>query len=200
MGADGGADRPLAAHGAISLGEVHPHRLLWNWFSSNRTEFFLDCNSAASMWRTVRSFFSVRSSVSPHVIYPLLQARDPILFYDDVELYASDLDDSGAAQMSVKVRVMPTCWFALLRFWLRVDDVVLRLRETRVFCAFKDGGRGPPVVLRERQAREETFKELRARGAPAGVAQYPDAETSSQVLLAAGGPVTVTYDRLVVPA
>lgn len=49
---------------------------------------------------------------------------------------------------------MPTCWFALLRFWLRVDNVIMRLRETRVFCAFRDG---VPVVLRERQAREETF-------------------------------------------
>lgn len=33
-----------------------------------------------------------------------LQARDPILFYDDVELYASDLDDHGAVQVAVKAR------------------------------------------------------------------------------------------------
>lgn len=45
-----------------------------------------------------------------------------------------------------QVRVMPRCWYALLRFWLRVDGVLVRLRTTRVFCAFKDA---PDVVLRE---------------------------------------------------
>jgi len=90
-----------------------------------------------------------------------------------------------------------------------------RLRETRVFCATADAASkaGGATVLRERSVREETFDGLRARcatmatpllraadaccrGAPATVAQYPDAETASQVLLAAGGPVTVTYERL----
>ena len=33
----------------------------------------------------------------------LLMARDPILFYDDVPLYESELDDNGASQLSVKV-------------------------------------------------------------------------------------------------
>lgn len=37
-------------------------------------------------------------------------------------------------------------------------------------------------------------------GAPATVAQYRDAESASQVLLAAGGPVAVTYERLDIPA
>ena len=124
----------------------------------------------------------------------MLMARDPILFYDEVELYASDLDDNGAAQLSLKVRVMPKCWYVLLRYWLRVDGVLVRLRETRLFC--KLGGGGPPTVLRERTLREETFDQLRARGAPAAVAQYADGEATSQVLLAAGGPTTVLYDQL----
>ena len=33
----------------------------------------------------------------------LLTSRDPILFYDDVPLYESELDDNGASQLSVKV-------------------------------------------------------------------------------------------------
>ena len=37
-------------------------------------------------------------------------------------------------------------------------------------------------------------------GAPATLAQYRDVESASQVLLAAGGPVTVTYERLDIPA
>ena len=33
-----------------------------------------------------------------------------------------------------QVRVMPKCWFVLLRMWLRVDGVMVRLREARFFC------------------------------------------------------------------
>jgi hypothetical protein len=72
------------------------------------------------------------------------------------------------------------------------------LRETRIFCSTADTPAlaGGASLLRERAFREETFTALRERGAPAGVAQYPDAETASQVLLAAGGPVTMSYERL----
>jgi hypothetical protein len=92
------------------------------------------------------------------------------------------------------------------------------LRETRIFCKTGSAASGGgATVLRERSVREETFDELRlrcascfrtfcsarccaeavrCRGAPATIAQYPDAETASQVLLAAGGPVTVAYERL----
>ena len=88
-----------------------------------------------------------------------------------------------------------------------------------MFC--KTSPTGGATVLRERSVREETFEGLRARcvharaarrtppaaltwpgrsGAPATLAQYRDAESASQVLLAAGGPVTVTYERLDIPA
>ncbi|CAI7846133.1 unnamed protein product [Closterium sp. NIES-54] len=31
---------------------------------------------------------------------------------------------------------MPTCWFILLRFWLRVDGALMRVRDSRFFCPF----------------------------------------------------------------
>jgi hypothetical protein len=49
-------------------------------------------------------------------------------------LYESDLDDNGVSQCSVKLRVMPRAWLVLLRFFLRVDGSMVRLRETRLFC------------------------------------------------------------------
>ena len=144
-----------------------------------------------------------------------LLRRDPILFYDDLTLYESELDDNGSMVLSVKLRVGPQYWYVLLRYWLRVDGVLLRcvsqllpqpraltrrprLRETRIFCNTADAAAqaGGATLLRERAFREETFEGLRERGAPATVAQYPDAETASQVLLAAGGPVKVSYERL----
>ncbi|CBI33492.3 unnamed protein product, partial [Vitis vinifera] len=45
------------------------------------------------------------------------------------------------------MRVMPTCWFLLLRFWFRVDGVLMRLRDTRMHCIFKDDAN--PIILRK---------------------------------------------------
>ena len=39
----------------------------------------------------------------------LLLARDPILLYDEVPLYESELDDNGASQLHAKARAAP-CW------------------------------------------------------------------------------------------
>ncbi|EFJ46348.1 hypothetical protein VOLCADRAFT_93190 [Volvox carteri f. nagariensis] len=64
----------------------------------------------------------------------LLMDRDPILFYGEVPLYESDLDDNGVCSLTVKLRVMPRCWLVLLRLWVRVDGSMVRLRETRLFC------------------------------------------------------------------
>ena len=58
---------------------------------------------------------------------------------------------------------MPRCWLVLLRFWLRVDKVLVRLRETRYFC---DTDASPATLLREVKHSEGTFAELRAGGAP----------------------------------
>ena len=40
----------------------------------------------------------------------MLMARDPILFYDEIPLYESELDDNGVSQLLVKV---PSLSFAL---------------------------------------------------------------------------------------
>jgi hypothetical protein len=73
------------------------------------------------------------------VDYTLLRNRtDPILFYDEGVLYTDDLEDCGEAQVDAKVRVMPSCWFLLLRMFVRVDHVTIRLVESRYFHKFGD--------------------------------------------------------------
>jgi type 2A phosphatase activator TIP41 len=72
----------------------------------------------------------------------LLSRDEPILFFADVPLYESELDDNGVSALGVKVRVMPRCWLVLLRFWLRVDGALMRLRETRLFCRWDCGAGG----------------------------------------------------------
>uniref|UniRef100_A0A0A9HPF0 TIP41-like protein n=1 Tax=Arundo donax TaxID=35708 RepID=A0A0A9HPF0_ARUDO len=103
-----------------------------------------------------------------------LSAKEPILFYDEVILYEDELADSGISLLTVRVRVMPTGWFLLLRFWLRVDGVLMRLRDTRLYCSFGNGDEAKPVVLCERCWREATFASLSAKGYPSDSAAYSD--------------------------
>jgi type 2A phosphatase activator TIP41 len=100
----------------------------------------------------------------------LLSSRaDPILYYADVPLYESELDDNGAVSLSAKVRVMPRCWLVLLRLFVRVDGRLARLRETRVYCRFDSRGE-PGVVVRETRHHEGDGVALRAAGVAAAVA------------------------------
>lgn len=62
-----------------------------------------------------------------------LKQREEILFYDDVTLYEDELADHGTAQYSVKVRVMPNSMFVLARYYLRIDGVLARINDTRVY-------------------------------------------------------------------
>jgi hypothetical protein len=39
--------------------------------------------------------------------------------------------------MEAKIRVMPNCWFILIKFFLRIDHVIVRCRETRLFHEFQ---------------------------------------------------------------
>lgn len=41
---------------------------------------------------------------------------------------------------------MPTCWFILLRYTLRVDNVLFRTYDTRIFHSFASS---PPTIIRE---------------------------------------------------
>ncbi|KAE9589363.1 hypothetical protein Lal_00000617 [Lupinus albus] len=101
-----------------------------------------------------------------------LTSKEPILFYDEVVLYEDELADNGVSLLTVKVRVMPSSWFLLLRFWLRVDGVLIRLRETRMHFIF--GGSTNPIILRETCWRESTFQDLSAKGKPFESAAYND--------------------------
>ena len=63
---------------------------------------------------------------------------------------------------------MPRAWYVLLRFWLRVDNVVVRLYETRVLCDFNAGHRSAAEMVRaEVRHCEGSYEEMRLAGAPA---------------------------------
>jgi len=108
----------------------------------------------------------------------LLKRPDPILYFADVMLYEDELADNGTAMLSVKVRMMPTCLYILLRFWLRIDNVLFRIKDTRIFQKF-----GTNSLIIETSHREETFESLQKRRAlPLDPRKYTDQNLFSQIL------------------
>ncbi|KAB5558303.1 TIP41-like family-domain-containing protein [Coniochaeta sp. 2T2.1] len=86
----------------------------------------------------------------------LLKRRDPILFFDEVMLYESELDDNGISLVSVKLRVMEQRMLLLCRQFMRVDGVLVRVRDTRVYVDFVRD-----EVVREYTAKEDQFDNVK---------------------------------------
>ncbi|KAI9723407.1 MAG: hypothetical protein M1812_001291 [Candelaria pacifica] len=82
----------------------------------------------------------------------LLRRPDPILFFDEVMLYEDELADNGITMLSCKLRVMPARLLLLCRLFMRLDDVVFRIRDTRVYIEFETG-----EVIKEYVAKEDDF-------------------------------------------
>ena len=86
----------------------------------------------------------------------LLKRPDPILFFDEVVLYEDEMADNGITMNSCKIRIMPESILLLCRFFMRLDNVLLRIRDTRVYVDFGTG-----EVIREYVAKEERYEVVR---------------------------------------
>ena len=84
---------------------------------------------------------------------------NPILHWGEVYLYEDDLGDQGYCCCSIRYRVMGDCFYVLHRYYLRVDQVLVRIFDTRIFHSFDEGH-----ILREFQYKESTYDELKAIG------------------------------------
>ncbi|KAJ2850178.1 Tap42 interacting protein [Coemansia brasiliensis] len=93
---------------------------------------------------------------SSKIDYERLKQREEILFYDENVLFEDDLGDNGTSQLSFKVRVMPSGFFILLRFFLRVDGVLFRIFDTRYYHQF-----GSDILIREVSSRQASFDEVK---------------------------------------
>nr|CAG4651904.1 EOG090X07SL [Triops cancriformis] len=100
-----------------------------------------------------------------------LKQKEPLLFYDEVHLYEDELADHGCTTCTVKVRVMPSGFFALLRLYLRVDEVFIRVNDTRVHYET-----GKDYMIREYTSRESKVADIKVPrcfwGDPNEISQY----------------------------
>ncbi|KAI8391162.1 TIP41-like family-domain-containing protein [Radiomyces spectabilis] len=99
---------------------------------------------------------SFTAAEEPKIDIERLKKPEPILFYDENILYEDELADNGTAMLSIRLRVMPSCFLVLQRFFLRVDDVLFRINDTRIYHEF-----GTSYVVREYTSKEAPYQYIR---------------------------------------
>ena len=76
--------------------------------------------------------------------------------------------------LAMQIRVMPSCWYVLQRFFLRIDSHIVRIRDVRILCDFS---RRQPSLRKEISHMEGSFDEL----STAGIAHTPVSHASSEL-------------------
>lgn len=93
----------------------------------------------------------------PDIEIPLgmLGPENPILQSGEVVLWEDELADRGSSKCYVRYRVMADCWFVLLRSYIRLDKVAIRIMDTRVFHKF-----GTDELIRDFLVKEESWQTI----------------------------------------
>ena len=123
----------------------------FDWSYSTDYKGTTRAGSSGSDWQaTDPSKHSIRTD--------LLSRPDPILFFDSVDLYEDELADNGIGLLSIKIRVMPERLLLLSRFFLRLDGVIVRIRDTRVYIEHASN-----QIIRQYTAKEESYETLQEK-------------------------------------
>lgn len=88
----------------------------------------------------------------------LLSRPDRILYFEDMILFEDELADNGISIMQCKIRVMDERLLLLNRFFLRVDDVLFRVIDTRVYVEFKTN-----KIVREWKWLESSYQDVKSK-------------------------------------
>lgn len=91
--------------------------------------------------------------------YHKLGPGNPITHFGQLYLFECDLEDCGYTMAETKFRMMKDSWFVLIRYYLRVDNVVVRIFDTRLYHEL-----GSNYILREFKHQECDFATLKESG------------------------------------
>jgi type 2A phosphatase activator TIP41 len=88
-----------------------------------------------------------------------LTPANPIIKYVEVPFYDDELEDNGNMSTFVRFRNMKDCFYCLVRYYVRVDGVLVRILDTRIFHDFTTDH-----FLREFWHKESTYEEIQSKG------------------------------------
>ena len=88
-----------------------------------------------------------------------LTPQNPIIHYSEVIFYEDELGDNGICESKIRFRIMNDCFYGLMRAYLRVDNVLIRNMDTRIFHNF-----GDDYIIRQFTVKEMSYMDLKRMG------------------------------------
>ena len=95
------------------------------------------------------------------VVIPLekLGPENKIIEYNQIDFFEDELSDNGISEGKIRFRVMDDCFYGLMRSYIRVDNVLIRNIDTRIYYGF-----GDDFIIRNFSVKEMSYDKLTSMG------------------------------------
>ena len=93
-----------------------------------------------------------------HIKYPETKVEN-VLNYNQIHFFEDELGDIGFSEGKIGFGVMNECFLGLMRCYLRVDNMVVRNIDTKIYHKFGDN-----YIIRNFLVKEKTYDELANKG------------------------------------
>ena len=84
-----------------------------------------------------------------------LRPENKIIEYYQVEFFEDELSDNGISEGKIRFRIMDDCFYDLMRSYLRLDNVLIRNIDTRIYHGF-----GDDYIIRNISVKEMSYDTL----------------------------------------
>ena len=93
-----------------------------------------------------------------NMIFPEIKVEN-VLNYNQVQFFEDELGDIGLSEGKIGFGVMDQCFLGLMRCYLRVDNMLVRNIDTKIYYKF-----GEKYIIRNFSVKEKTYDELKNNG------------------------------------
>ena len=99
--------------------------------------------------------FNIKES---KIIFPETKVKN-MLNYNQVHFFEDELGDIGFSEGKIGFGVMEDCFLGLMRCYLRVDNMIVRNIDTKIYHKF-----GDPYIIRNFNVKEKNYEQLVENG------------------------------------
>ena len=99
--------------------------------------------------------FNIKES---KIIFPETKVNN-MLNYNQVHFFEDELGDIGFSEGKIGFGVMEDCFLGLMRCYLRVDNMIVRNIDTKIYHKF-----GDPYIIRNFNVKEKNYEQLVENG------------------------------------
>ena len=95
--------------------------------------------------------FNIKES---KIIFPETKVKN-MLNYNQIHFFEDELGDIGFSEGKIGFGVMEDCFLGLMRCYLRVDNMIVRNIDTKIYHKF-----GEPYIIRNFNVKEKNYEQL----------------------------------------